>query len=472
MHKLRRVFFIVLLVTSYVVAQKESRQDLPNILVILIDDAGYADFGFMGSEDLKTPHIDQLANEGVVFTDAHVSATVCAPSRAGLITGRYQQEFGFEANHTGDEHSGEIGLPLDVKTIADVLKIKSYKTYALGKWHLGHLEDDYPDNRGFDQFYGFLGGARSYFPLKNPNFNQTLRENRTPVTFEGYLTDVITDKAISYIKASKEEPFFMYLAYNAVHTPMHAKKDHLEKFKGHPRKKLAAMTWSLDENVGRINDCLKALNLEDNTIVFFLSDNGGAYSNLSSNGPLKGTKGNKFEGGHRVPFIMKWPKRLPSGVTYDGLTSSLDIFTTSIAAAGIKNDKSWNLDGADLTSSVLSKSFKPPHQFLFWRKLQEYAVRFDNYKLVGLESYGTRLYDLNADLGETKNLSNSKVKISRKLSKAYKKWETTVMDPLWGEGDDWERVTFHIQKQLMDNAEVKYRHPSEMKKYLKKVKQE
>ena len=164
----------------------------------------------MGSEDLKTPHIDQLASEGIIFTDAHVSATVCAPSRAGLITGRYQQEFGFEANHTGDAQSGELGLPADVKTIADVLKTKSYNTYALGKWHLGHLEDDYPDNRGFDQFYGFLGGARSYFPIKNPNFNQTLRDNRTPVTFEGYLTDIITDKAFLYKSFKRGTIFYVF----------------------------------------------------------------------------------------------------------------------------------------------------------------------------------------------------------------------------------------------------------------------
>ena len=168
-----RFFILSLSLGLYQLAAQNNKEELPNILVILIDDAGYADFGFMGSEDLKTPHIDQLASEGIIFTDAHVSATVCAPSRAGLITGRYQQEFGFEANHTGDAQSGELGLPADVKTIADVLKTKSYKTYALGKWHLGHLEDDYPDNRGFDQFYGFLGGARSYFPIKNPNFNQT-----------------------------------------------------------------------------------------------------------------------------------------------------------------------------------------------------------------------------------------------------------------------------------------------------------
>ena len=466
MINLRLFVFILLLSVNQLAAQNTNAQ-LPNIIVILIDDAGYADFGFMGSNDLKTPHIDQLASEGIIFTDAHVSATVCAPSRAGLITGRYQQEFGFEANHTGDAQSDELGLPADVKTIADVLKTRSYNTYAIGKWHLGHLEDDYPDQRGFDQFYGFLGGARSYFPLKNPNFNQTLRDNRKPVTFGGYLTDVITDKAISYIKTSKANPFFMYLAYNAVHTPMHAKKEHLEKFKGHPRKKLAAMTWSLDENIGRINACLKALDLDDNTIVFFLSDNGGAYSNLSSNAPLKGAKGNKFEGGHRVPFILKWPKKLPSGIRYHGLTSALDIFTTSIAAAGIKADKSWNLDGVDLTVSVLNKSLKPPHQYLFWRKLQEYAVRYNNYKLVGLKTYGSRVYNLTNDLGENKDLSNLEPKTSKNLIKAFRKWESTVTKPLWREGDAWESVTFHIQKQLMDNAEVKYRDPSAMKKYLK-----
>ena len=235
--------------------KKEKKK--PNIIVIVIDDAGYVDFGFMGSEDLETPNIDNLAKEGVFFTDAHVSATVCAPSRAGLITGKYQQRFGFEANGTGDKHSGDIGLSDDVVTMADVFQKNNYKTIAIGKWHLGATPTDHPNKRGFDEFYGFLGGGRSYFSIDNPSEEHMLQQNENRVTFDGYLTDVLGNRSVDFVEENKDSPFFMYLAYNAVHTPMEAKPEDLEKFKDHPRKCLAAMTWSLDENVGKLRSKLK-----------------------------------------------------------------------------------------------------------------------------------------------------------------------------------------------------------------------
>ncbi|WP_068447959.1 sulfatase-like hydrolase/transferase [Polaribacter atrinae] len=314
----------------------------PNVIVILIDDAGYADFGFMGSKDLETPNIDKLAKSGVIFTDAHVSATVCAPSRAGLITGKYQQRFGFEANDTGDKNSGDIGLSDDVVTIADVFKKNGYKTMALGKWHLGKQESDLPNNRGFDEFYGFEIGSRSYFQIENPSKARMLQHNGERVKFDGYLTDVLGDQSVKYVEENKDNPFFMYLAYNAVHTPMEAKKEDLERYKNHPRQYLAAMTWSLDENVGKLQNKLEELGIADNTIIYFLSDNGGAANNTSSGGPLKGWKGNKFEGGHRVPFVVSWPAQIKGGQTFNGLSSSLDIFTTSMAAANIKKGCRFN----------------------------------------------------------------------------------------------------------------------------------
>ena len=209
----------------------------PNIIAIIIDDAGYIDFGFMGSKDLETPNIDELAKNGVVFTDAHVSATVCGPSRAGIMTGRYQQRFGFEANHTGDKESGDIGLADNIPTMADEFQNNNYKTTAVGKWHLGATESDHPNKRGFDEFYGFLAGGRSYFPITNPSKEHMLQFNSKRVQFDGYLTDVLGDYSVKFVEENKEQPFFMYLAYNAVHTPMHAKKEHLEKYKNHPRKK-------------------------------------------------------------------------------------------------------------------------------------------------------------------------------------------------------------------------------------------
>jgi len=440
----------------------------PNVIVILIDDAGYADFGFMGSEDLDTPNIDKLAKSGVVFSDAHVSATVCAPSRAGLITGKYQQRFGFEANNTGDKTSGDIGLSDDVVTIADVFKQNGYKTMALGKWHLGKDQSDHPNQRGFDEFYGFGTGSRSYFPLKNPDKYNMLQHNGERVTFDGYMTDVLGDQSVKYIEESQDQPFFMYLAYNAVHTPMQAKEEHLEKYRNHPRQKLAAMTWSLDENIGKLQQKLEELGIEKNTLIYFLSDNGGAANNTSSGGPLKGWKGNKFEGGHRVPFIVSWPSQIKAGQTFDGLSSSLDVFPTSIAAAHIEKDADLILDGVNLLPYLKGEKTGDPHQMLFWRKLEEAGARIGDYKMIRLKNYGATLYNLKDDLGEIHNIIDSKQNEFNELDKALKTWESEMMKPLWVEDRDWMDVTHHIHKQLMRNQEVLYSNPYQMKESLLK----
>lgn len=440
----------------------KSEKQKPNIIVIIADDAGYIDFGFMGSEDLETPQLDKLANNGIIFTDAHVSATVCAPSRAGLITGKYQQRFGFEANGTGNAKTGDIGLAKNIKTMATVFKQNGYKTIALGKWHLGGTENNHPNQRGFDDFYGFLGGSRSYFPIENPSKKQMLQHNGKRVIFDGYLTDVIGEKSISYVEKHKKEPFFMYLSYNAVHTPMHAKKEHLEKYKNHPRQQLAAMTWSLDENIGKLVDKLKETDLLDNTLIFFLSDNGGATTNTSKNNPLKGYKGNKFEGGHRVPFFIHWGNQIKGNQTFDGLTSSLDIFSTSIAAAGITTN--LQLDGVNLIPYLKGEKQGNPHNKLFWRKLNEAGARIDNYKLIRLKGYGSTLYNLNNDIEEINDLSQTDKENFNKLSHELELWETELIEPLWNEGL-WMDVTFHIQKRLMQNKPILYKTPEERKSY-------
>lgn len=438
----------------------------PNVIVILIDDAGYADFGFMGCKDLETPNIDKLAASGTVFTDAHVSATVCAPSRAGLITGKYQQRFGFEANDTGDKNSGDIGLSDDVVTIADVFKENGYKTIALGKWHLGGHKSDHPNQRGFDEFYGFETGSRSYFPLKNPNKLKMLQHNGIQVKFEGYMTDVLGDQSVKFIEENKENPFFMYLCFNAVHTPMEAKQEHLEKYKNHTRQKLAAMTWSLDENIGKLQSKLYELGIEENTLIYFLSDNGGAANNSSSGGLLKGWKGNKFEGGHRVPFVVSWPTHILAGQTFNGLSSSLDIFTTSLAAANIKKKHDLILDGVNLLPYLKGEKTGDPHDKLFWRKLDEAAARIGDYKMVRLRNFGATLYNLETDLGEMNNLKEVNENEFNKLGESLKNWESQMMQPLWGEPGNWMDVTYHIHKSLMQNKEILYTNPDEMKQLL------
>ena len=304
-------------------AELEASQNTPakpNVIVMIVDDAGYHDFGFMGSKEMQTPHIDQLANQGVVFTDAHTSGTVCAPSRAGLLAGRYQQHFGFAANLPEKiAQRPNVGMSADEYTLANLYQDNGYKTFAVGKWHIGEHETLRPTARGFDEFYGLLSGSRSYFPTYDPKDGLNAKiivDNNTPVEFEGYLTDVLGDKAVEYIEASKNQPFFMYFSPTAVHAPMHAKAELLAKYKklNHPRPILAAMTESLDINVGKITQKLSDEGLLENTVIVFLSDNGGDYSNGANNYPLKGMKGEKFEGGHRVPFILSWPKALQAMV--------------------------------------------------------------------------------------------------------------------------------------------------------------
>lgn len=442
---------------SILVNEKENTQ--PNIIVIIVDDAGYVDFGFMGSKDLDTPEIDKLAQNGVVFTDAHVSATVCAPSRAGLLTGKYQLRFGFEANGTGDEHSGDIGLSDDVITMAEVFKKNHYKTIAIGKWHLGATPTDHPNKRGFDEFYGFLAGGRSYFPIKKPSTEHMLQQNGKQVTFDGYLTDVLGNRSVSFIEENKDQPFFMYLAYNAVHTPMEAKKEDLDKYKNHHRQYLAAMTWSLDENIGKLRNKLKELNILDNTLIYFISDNGGAHNNSSENGILKGWKGNKFEAGHRVPFVVSYPAKIKSNQKFHGLTSSLDIFSTSIAAANIKKEDDLVLDGVNLLPYLLQEKSGNPHNELYWRKLDESAARIGEHKLIKLKGFGSVMYDLSNDLGELNDLSQRDTSALKHISTKLSTWESKMATPLWREGKPWEDVTYHIHEHLMQNKPVLYKQP-------------
>ena len=250
------------------------KTEKPNIIVFLIDDAGYADFGFMGSKDLKTPNIDKLASDGVIFSDAHVSATVSGPSRAGILTGRYQQRFGFECN-PGSENNGIL---LSEVTIANIMKEAKYTTAAFGKWHMGALPGYRPNERGFDYYWGFLSGGRSYFPNKADdklNDPHAIYENLKQIKFDGYLTDRLAEKTAEFIHKNAKQPFFIYWAPNAVHTPMEATAEDLKRFEGHPRQTLAAMTWALDRSIGKIVDQLKKEKLYDNTLMFFLSDNGG-----------------------------------------------------------------------------------------------------------------------------------------------------------------------------------------------------
>ncbi len=443
--------------------EKENNVSTPNVIVILADDAGFADFGFQGKSDLKTPNIDLLAQSGVIFTDGHVSATVSGPSRAGLVTGRYQQRFGSESN-IPPKH---LGVDIAESTIGDAMKKAAYRTAIFGKWHLGEEDKYHPNNRGFDEFYGFLGGARSYFPSEKddtPESDKSIMHNGEHVKFEGYFTDILGDKTCEFIESNKDTSFFIYLSFNAVHTPMHAKEEDMKMFEGHPRQTLAAMTWAMDRAVGNVTKTLKDNGLLENTVIFFLSDNGGAYNNKSINDPLKGGKGNKFEGGHRVPFFITWPNQIEAGQKNNALVSSLDILPTSVAATGAELSYNKPLDGVNLLPFIKGEKNTVPHETLFWRKAKMAAVRHHDWKLIRLEGFGYRLYNLKDDLQESKDLFTTNKKVAKELVNKLEKWEEGLIDPWWQEDEKWQEVTYHIHEYLMDNKEPVAKNPKQLKK--------
>ncbi len=317
----------------------------PNIVVIMADDLGYGDLSIHGARDIKTPHIDSLAQQGVRCTSGYVSGPYCSPTRAGLLTGRYQQRYGHEFNPTLLSAGGQgHGLPLDETTVASRLQAAGYATGLIGKWHLGEEEAFHPQRRGFENFFGFLTGSHSYLTSEDAQRGPIVR-GREKVALNGYLTDVLAQEAGGFIERNKDRPFFLYLAFNAVHTPMHAPQEALDKFSGEAnqqRRTYLAMLSRMDDAVGHVLTRLRELNLEEQTLVFFLSDNGGPTTkfaaNGSRNGPLRGSKGDTWEGGIRVPFLAKWKGHLPAGKTYDSPVIQLDIAATALAAG-------WRGDG-------------------------------------------------------------------------------------------------------------------------------
>jgi arylsulfatase A-like enzyme len=412
----------------------------PNILLILADDLGWADLGFQGSADIQSPHLDKLASESVRFTDGHVTASVCSPSRAGLMTGRYQQRFGHEANTPPSDQ----GMDIEQVTMADALKKLGYRTGVIGKWHLGNQDKFYPTQRGFDYFYGLREGSRSYFydakANDKPGSHKAIEHNGKQVAFDGYLTDVLGEKAIEFVAKESTAPFFLYLSFTAPHGPMHATEADLERFAHIDNKKrrtYAAMIWAMDRAIGSVMDQLKATGQDENTIVWFLSDNGGATNNGSINLPLAGHKGIKFEGGIRVPFLMRWTKHFDKGRTFDAMVSAMDIFATSLAAAG---GEALPLDGVDLIPHLNGESEDAPHEELFWHKLWFSAMRDGPWKLIHVQDYGDALYNLAEDQGESRNLAAVHPTRLNEMRQRLDQWKDEMEEPRWGEGEQWFRI--------------------------------
>ena len=418
----------------------------PNIVVILTDDQGYADISFnpRHPKEVATPHMDALAREGVFFTQAYISANVCSPTRAGLMTGRYQQRCGI---YTAGE--GGSGLPLGETIFPQFLKPAGYVCGAFGKWHLGLTRDYSPPARGFDEFYGFLGrGAHDYFKLANPE--SPIYRGFEPVNDKGYLTTRLTDEAVAFIQRHKTRPFFAYLAYNAVHAPPQAPEEDIRRFDtGDPaRDVLMAMLGHLDAGVGRVVQTLKDEGVWENTLLFFFTDNGGSKAMHADNTPLRGFKQTNYEGGIRTPFVVSWPARFQGGRTLDTPVISLDILPTALDAAGLEPPREKPFDGKSLLP-VLAGETATLHEHLFWSEggsSGEWAVRSGRWKLVAIREQ-RELFDLAADPSEQRDLSRKQPDQVERLSALYDQWLEAMADPVKSAGKRWKKGALPPKKK-------------------------
>jgi arylsulfatase A-like enzyme/beta-glucanase (GH16 family) len=417
----------------------------PNLIIILTDDQGYADVGFNGCKDIPTPNLDRIAANGVVFTNGYVTYAVCGPSRAGLITGRYQDRFGSSRNPLFTPNDPSEGLPLTEETLADVLGREGYTSSILGKWHLGAHRSQYPLNRGFDEFFGFLSGGHQYFPelwtIRDASeakeqwdgYKTRLMRNNGRVDETEYLTDALSREAVDFVERHADKPFFLYLAYNAPHTPMQATEKYLSRF-GHieneRRRTYAAMVSAIDDGVGLLLDKIEALGINHNTMVFFLSDNGGAPNNASDNTPLRGVKGHLYDGGIRVPFAMQWPGKVPAGQIYEKPIISLDIFATIVAQANATPKKP--IDGVNLIPYVTAQNSGYPHEALFWRQYDRgWDVVLTNEAKYHVFQTGEEVvYNIYEDIGENNPIEAAGQQLTAFRS-THSSWHSELMDPTY-----------------------------------------
>jgi arylsulfatase A-like enzyme len=463
----KKTFMTVLLFAA--IAVTGLAQKKPNLIVIMADDLGYKDVGYNGCSDIPTPNIDALAKNGVQFTSGYAAYSVCGPSRAGFITGRYQQRFGSERNPQYRPDDPNMGVPKSEKTIADVLKPVGYTSKIIGKWHLGaHKETHHPLNRGFDEFYGFLGGSHFYYQKDmkfEDSYNLTkdreeieqmrtwILRDHTPVKFEKHLTEQFSDEAVDFIERHQEKPFFLFMSYNAPHTPIKPAKEHLERvshIQDEKRKLYAGLVVGLDDGVGQIMKKLRECGLEENTIVFFMSDNGGQEKWGSDNGILRGHKGTSFEGGFRVPFLMQW-KGVTKPSVYDQPVNSLDVLATiaDLTDAPLNPDKP--LDGVNLIPYVTGEKQGPPHKAIFLRgggSKGTYAVRMGDYKIITHNGgSGRQMYNLEKDISEENNIVKTFPERFKEIDKVRAEWSEGLIEPAY--------LGLEHTKKFIDNKKKK-----------------
>jgi len=441
----------------------------PNIVLIFADDLGYCDSELYGCETVPTPNISRIADEGALFTAGYVTSPVCSPSRASLLTGRYQQRFGHEFLPSKDSD----GLPASETTLANAMRQTGYTTGMVGKWHLGVAEQFHPMKRGFNEVYGVIGAATDYVDptRKDVRSSRPGREPRPPGAWNGrpakravtrgtqpveedeYLTDAFTREAVEFIERHKSSPFFLYVPYTAVHQPLQVTQQYYDRF-GHiedeSQRIYAAMTAAMDDGIGAILDALEDNGLDEQTLVIFLSDNGAGVADYCSNEPLRLGKQTLFEGGVRVPFTMKWPGQIRKGLVYDHPVSALDIFPTVMTAAGgVEASTNKLRDGVDLIPYLTGSKSDLPHDTLYWRSGANWAVREGNWKLIHAGGRNW-LYNLADDIGERSNRATQRPDLVEQLKSAYGRWASEMIDPAWPPIGSKTSPAFSVDGVAMD----------------------
>lgn len=419
-----------------------SDSDKPNIIVFMADDMGYADAGFTGAKDIQTPNLDELAAAGVIFQQGYVNHAFCGPSRAALLSGRYPYRFGFETNPAYDPANPHMGISPDEKLFPERLQEAGYVTGVVGKWHLGAAAPFHPNNRGFDYFYGFLGGGHDYFRIDLTKkvweaYLQGLVRNDKPAGFEGYLTTALSRDAAKFVEDNKDNPFFLFVSYNAPHMPLQAPEEDIARYAHIDDKKrrvYAAMVDVMDSGIGEVVDALKSNGIFKNTLIFFLSDNGGPQSsasnptkgNGSSNIPFRGGKGNFYDGGVHVPFIACWPSKIPSGSTYEYPVNSLDIARTAVEVGGADATAGPSMEGVDLIPFILGHKKGAPHEAIFWRGgngIVWSVLTADGTKHVkDKDSKKPELFYLPDDISETTDILSQQPERAAELHKLWTEW--------------------------------------------------
>lgn len=429
-------------------AEEAARSARPNVLIILSDDQGYADAGFQGSSEVSTPHLDSLAQSGLRCANGYVTHPFCSPTRAALMTGRYQQRFGHEFNPVYDPQDEREGLPLTERLLPQFMKDAGYTTGWIGKWHLGASNAHAPWNRGFAETFGFIGGGHSYLNWK-PNehqYNLMLTRNGEPTEVSEHLTVAFGNEASSFIRHHTNKPWMLYLAFNAPHTPHQPTNERESKFAGvgnGKRRKCLAQVSLLDDAVGVALKALADTKQTQRTLVFFFTDNGGPIDSGAVNTPLRGTKGQIYEGGIRVPFVVSFPSKIPAGATYEHPVSSLDVFATALGVAGQPMPTDKKYDSVNLVPYLSGEIKTPPHERLYWRTGGgvESAIREGQWKLDRPHNKPVELYDLSTDIAESKNLADAKPEVVSRLTAALEAWNKELIPPAFlgssAKNEDW-----------------------------------